>query len=77
MKRSEMLKKIHDYLDQDLNMDMEPEWIEEILNIVEKNGMLPPSYKKQLSHKEISLACDYLAKSEGVKIVNDWEPEDG
>ena len=42
MKRSKVLKQINDYLDQDLNIDMEPEWIEEILNIVEKAGMLPP-----------------------------------
>lgn len=74
MKRSELLKQLHKYFDQDLNTDMEPEWIEEILNICEKAGMLPPTV-------ELSATGDFMTTKELLDEANidyecRWEPEE-
>lgn len=61
MKRSLILKKIYDYLDRDLNIDMEPEWVEEILDICEQAGMLPPRHDFMMGSTKCS--------------DNAWEPE--
>lgn len=64
MKRSEMLKNINDYLQLDLNIDMEPEWIEEILNIVEKAGMAAPVIRNPKLPKEM---CRFALAGEQAK----------
>lgn len=47
MKRSEMLKKITDHISEECGLDfpgMKPEYVaEEILDLIEKNGMQPPN----------------------------------
>lgn len=41
MKKSDLIEQIRRYIDEDLNTDMEPEWIEEIVNIALKAGLQP------------------------------------
>lgn len=63
MKRSEMVKLIFDYFDSDCFIDVEPEWMEELLTKIEQAGMLPPPYFKQQGMTQGEV--DYS-----------WEPED-
>lgn len=75
MKRSELTKELFRYFDQHLNLDMEPEWIEDILNICEDVGMLPPFVDKSV----IGPDKDYFDLHVGQSVysgVCEWESED-
>lgn len=78
MKRSQLIKQIDRYLQQDLNIDMEPEWVEEILNIVEKAGMLPPKcdYVPYVAHDWDFDYDAYCQAKDSDGFGYQWEPED-
>lgn len=59
MKRSEMIKKLEEFFNKTCYQDYWPD-SEEVLDIIEKNGMLPPTVN---------------IPAFGVKD-NAWEPED-
>lgn len=72
MKRSEMIKKIHE------KMDGEPinfrNYAEQFLNVVEQLGMLPPSYIGLMANgKEYNRETDFSRDT--MEIRGQWEPE--
>lgn len=66
MKKSDLTKALFKYFDQDLNVDMEPEWIEDVIQICLKQGMEPRSTK----HGFTSMAV--LNKFEEEATDLDW-----
>lgn len=79
MKRSEMVTTLAIEL-----MSRLPEWekqerlnfASELLQCMEIEGMLPPSYKKKLSREEDNdYGTDHVSYYTEIDVVQEWEPE--
>jgi hypothetical protein len=68
MKRSEMVKKLEKYMDDN---ELSWEWASDILMELEKAGMKPPS-------KSITFSCTREGREDLTRAMNSfmWEPED-
>lgn len=67
MKRSEMLDLLHDFYCDYHDGESSTSFNERLLKLIEKAGMLPPSYEQIGGNPEFLL---YSVN------VNEWEPED-
>jgi predicted transcriptional regulator len=91
MKRSELRKKLFDtifkrlhndsglgdYIDHTEIADLSYEMAEELLSMVEKQGMLPPAQEYLIVDYKISPKGErYWNGDFAKKYVNEWEPEE-
>jgi hypothetical protein len=70
MKRSEMLKKIEDLIDDNQDCYWNNSLARELLEFIEKEGMIPPRFSFV---QDINLDTKTITISE---TRNEWEPED-
>lgn len=81
MKRSEMLKLIMTTFHEDISYKeellygMTTEQAENLLSVMEKAGMLPPS-ADIIRELECKIVGDHTVKISYIKPVHEWEPED-
>lgn len=76
MKRSEMVKKIHDTLNGHPIGDMcyGPDFADKVLTFIEDLGMTPPSYTGLIANgRKYDKENDF---GRDVQFFRDWEPED-